>query len=164
MYLYSNDFTIADTFTLHTFITNLGPRCASYLKHITLVNWASDRSTNRGYNHSCFSALVSATNLEGLAILGKMGTSGPSRAAKEIYKNAYPWLEAVGMAKGKIDAAVDMLEVSVSNLLFYGEAEVADEERDRRKTEEFKKALVGFLQDDMRRIRDYPRKRDKATS
>jgi hypothetical protein len=34
----------------------------------------------------------------------------PKGSASKLYRDAFPWLEAVGVAKGKADAAVDMLD------------------------------------------------------
>jgi hypothetical protein len=33
------------------------------------------------------------------------------RWARQIYRDAFPWLEAVGAAKGKADAAVDKISL-----------------------------------------------------
>lgn len=161
MVLYSNDFYMADPYTLHTFVINLGARAASYLKRVTLVNWGSYRSQQKSYNHSCFAALVSATNLERLTIRGNLYSVNPVGAARQIYRDGFPWLEAVGAAKGRVDAALDILEVSADNFLNWGERRTAhvDEERDKRNAELFKEELSKLLNAHVDRIRGYPQKK-----
>lgn len=36
--------------------------------------------------------------------------------AKQLYRDGFHWLEAVGVAKGKFDAAIDIIEIPEVNL------------------------------------------------
>jgi hypothetical protein len=108
--LYGNEFVFTDTFALYNFLLNLGPYGSKYLKHLRILGWGYGRGM-KGYNHSCFAVLVWATNLETLHLEDTAGYSRqPKHNATQLYRDAFPWLEAVGMAKGKADAAVDVLQ------------------------------------------------------
>lgn len=113
--LYGNHFYLADTLAMHSFLVDLTPRGASLLKQITLICWGQGRGIHKAYNHAGFAALASATNLEKFKVHGYRGWSADSKSvARTFYRDAFPWLEAVGAAKGKLDAAVDIIEVRVS--------------------------------------------------
>ncbi|KAJ4356710.1 uncharacterized protein N0V89_004746 [Didymosphaeria variabile] len=112
--LYGHDFYVKDTLALHSFLVDLGPRAAGYLKNITLGEWGFGRGVHKAYNHACFTALSSATNLEHFTFHGILSwNDAPKSAATIFYRDAFPWLEAVGIAKGKADAAVKMIDVMV---------------------------------------------------
>jgi hypothetical protein len=109
--LYGNEFICADTFALYSFLINLGPAGAKKLKHLRLMGWSFGRAT-KAYNHSCFAVLVWATNLETLRLDKTSGYARkPKNAADQLYRDAFPWLEAIGAAKGKMDAGVDVLQI-----------------------------------------------------
>lgn len=110
-----NMFFFEDPYALHTFLVNIGPRMASRLRDLTVVTW-NDR-TYKGYSQSCFTALLFATNIESLRLEMRnmrWHTSEWRDLARSIYENAFPWLEAVGLAKGNFDAALDILQVDPS--------------------------------------------------
>ena len=110
--LYANEFIFADTFALYSFMINLGPAGATYLKKLRLMGWGYGRAM-KAYNHSCFATLVWATNLESFRFDKTSGYSrNPKGAAEQLYRDAFPWLEAVGVAKGKVDAALEVLQIS----------------------------------------------------
>lgn len=107
--LYSNQFVFGDSFALYNFMLNLSPTGAKQLQHLRIKEWCYGRGM-KGYNHSCFAALVQATNIKTLRFDSLSGwSSDPKGSASKLYRDAFPWLEAVGAAKGKADAAVDML-------------------------------------------------------
>jgi hypothetical protein len=108
--LYGNEFIFTDTFALYNFLLNLGPSGSKQLKHVRLLGWGYGRGM-KGYNHSCFATLVWATSLETLLIEDTASYShDPKANATQLYRDAFPWLEAVGMTKGKADAAIDVLQ------------------------------------------------------
>ncbi|KAF2126526.1 hypothetical protein P153DRAFT_297883 [Dothidotthia symphoricarpi CBS 119687] len=116
--LYSNEFTFMDTSALYNLLVNLGPTGASLLKRIRLLGWGDGRGT-KPYNHACFAVLVWATNLSKVSIDTHMGYHrSTKKVAERIYRDAFPWLEAVGMAQGKVDAAVDILDLSEDSYRF----------------------------------------------
>ncbi|KAH8725948.1 hypothetical protein GQ44DRAFT_706771 [Phaeosphaeriaceae sp. PMI808] len=109
--LYSNEFTFTDSHALYCFLINLGPTGAKQLKSLRLKNWGYGR-TLKTYNHACFAVLNWATELEAFRIdTTYRDTSNPKLAADQLYRDAFSWLEAFGMAKGKFDAGVDVLQL-----------------------------------------------------
>jgi len=110
--LYSNELVFADSVALYAFMINLGPASAAHLKKMRIKGWHSGR-TSKAYNNACFAVLVWATNLEKLYIDDIVRWwRGPVHAAQQIYRDAFPWLEAVGHGRGRFDAALDVLEMS----------------------------------------------------
>ncbi|KAF2438461.1 hypothetical protein P171DRAFT_491129 [Karstenula rhodostoma CBS 690.94] len=112
--LYDHEFWIKDTLALHSFLVDLGPRAAGYLKNVTLGEWGFGRGVHKAYNHACFTALSAALNLEHFTFHGILSWSQTPKAGATIfYRDAFPWLEAVGAAKGKVDAALDVIDIMV---------------------------------------------------
>jgi hypothetical protein len=113
--LYANDFIFADSCTLYNFLLNIGPGGAKLLQSVRIMSWGYGR-TLKGYNHSCFAVLAWATGLKTLHLDRTSGyASNPKNCAEQLYRDAFPWLEAVGMAKGKVDAAIDLLQLKTEN-------------------------------------------------
>ncbi|CAE7022840.1 hypothetical protein CFE70_003201 [Pyrenophora teres f. teres 0-1] len=109
--LYGNDFVFADSLALYAFMINLGASGAKHIKKITLRGWLDGRAT-KCYNHCCFAALVSATNLTSFVIETPSSYHrSPQPLAHQLYRDAFPWLEAVGAAKGKVDAGLDVVQL-----------------------------------------------------
>jgi len=109
--LYGNDFIFTDSFALYSFMLNLGPDGAKNLKNVHILGWHDGRAM-KAYNHSCFATLAWATNLTALHIDAPMGSyRAPKDGAHQLYRDAFPWLEAVGAAKGKPDAALNLLQL-----------------------------------------------------
>ncbi|CAI6340964.1 unnamed protein product [Periconia digitata] len=114
--LYGNDFYMGDTLTMHSFLVDIGARAASLLKFVTLIHWAEGRGVNKAYNHAAFGALSAATNLERFNMVSHTSyRTHPKPVAIQFYRDAFPWLEAVGIAKGKADAAVHLVTISAGN-------------------------------------------------
>ncbi len=66
-------------------------------------------------NFPAFTMLGSAVNLESVYINCRIHWDGPKAVARKIYRDAHHYLEAVGDAKGRYDAAVDILEFHPEN-------------------------------------------------
>jgi hypothetical protein len=112
--LYGHEFYVKDTLALHSFLVDLGPRAAGYLKNLTLGEWGFGRGVHKAYNHACFTALTTATNLEHFTFHGILSWSQSAKSGATVfYRDAFPWLEAVGNAKGKADAVLDVIDVMV---------------------------------------------------
>ncbi|KAJ4290236.1 hypothetical protein N0V90_010451 [Kalmusia sp. IMI 367209] len=121
--LYAHDFYMHDTLAMHSFLVDLGARAAAYLKSVTLAEWGVGRGVHKAYNHAGFTALAAATNLEKFTFHGFLSWRQDSKAgATSFYRDAFPWLEAVGAARKKADAAVDLIEIHVSDVgyRYYG--------------------------------------------
>ncbi|KAH7083929.1 hypothetical protein FB567DRAFT_594441 [Paraphoma chrysanthemicola] len=109
--LYANDFIFVDSVALYNFIINVGPVVAKLLQSVRIMTWGYGRAL-KGYNHSCFAVLAWATDLKSLYLDRTAGyASSPKRCADQLYRDAFVWLEAVGAAKGSVDAAVDIIQL-----------------------------------------------------
>jgi hypothetical protein len=126
--LYGNEFTFADTQALYSFLINLGPAMSKHLKSIRLLGWGWGRAL-KAYNHACFAVLVYATNLEQLYLDTSNGYySNPTACATQLYRDAFPWLEAVGQAKGRPDAAVDIIDLDPENFSRHWRGTISQDE------------------------------------
>jgi hypothetical protein len=141
--LYSHHFYAEDPLTLHSFMVDIGPRVAARLKHIDLMNWVHARG-HKSYNHTCFTALMPAINLVSFNTHGflRCGESA-KHIAIQMYRDAFPWLEAVGRAKGRNDAGVDVFNISCVGGYHYRDGAVPD----------FKPHMRKLLTERMDRIR-----------
>jgi len=81
---------------------------------ITLVGQSSIFGASTKGSQVVFTALSMATNLERFTFHVRNGWWGvdPKNCAIRFYRDAFQWLEAVGAAKGKADAALDLIEMS----------------------------------------------------
>ncbi|KAH6642185.1 hypothetical protein C7974DRAFT_384994 [Boeremia exigua] len=141
--LYGNELVFADTVALYAFMINLGPGSASHLRKMRLTGWGRGR-TSKAYNNACFAVLIWATNLEKLYIDSTFSYYRlPKLCAQQIYRDAFPWLEAVGRAKKKADAALEVLEVAAGSLRggYYGSQNVTDAERRKTFNDELRRNL-----------------------
>lgn len=109
--LYGNEFVFIDSEALYAFLIALGPSGARHLKSIRLMGWQHSRGKGT-YNHTCFDVLAWATNLTSFHITTPIGYYRSSNlGAGQFYRDAFRWLEAYGAAKGKRDAAIDILHL-----------------------------------------------------
>lgn len=107
--LYGNQFIFANSFALYCFFINLGPGACKYVKSLRLLGWGYS-CAQKQFNHACFSAMTSATNIEKFQIDPSHGCYRAKwGGAEQLYRDAFPWMEAFGAAKGKPDAVVDIL-------------------------------------------------------
>lgn len=161
--LYANDFVAQDPLALHSFIVNIGPRAAGLIKTIALQSWGGRRGMHKAYNHSCFAVLVSATNIQEFKINGNLYSRGGAKwVARQVYRDAFPWLEAVGAAKGRADAAVDMITIAQENFDRHSWYRRNRPETDRGDDmQEFKTELSVLLGAHLKRIRATPGKKTK---
>jgi hypothetical protein len=159
--LYANDFIFDEPLTLHSFLVNIGPGTASLLKKITLATCERRRSMHKAYNHASFAVLITATNIEKLTIDGwRWGSSGGKWVARQVYRDAFPWLEAVGAAKGRVDAAVELIDIPEENFNRYSWRRTSSGDHDVEKDKEaFRVELSKLLGAFQKRIRTKPTKK-----
>lgn len=142
--LYGNQLTFIDSFALYSFLINLGPTRAQRLKKLRILGWLHSRGL-KVYNNACFAALAWATNLTSLVVHVRINKyCSPRRGADQFYRDAFPWLEAVGAAKGKRDAALDVVmldDAYLSDPCDSDESVPSPEER----VEQFKAELAKYL-------------------
>lgn len=163
--LYGNNFVFADTCALYSLLINLGPSGAQQLKYITLLGWGYGRAL-KAYNHACFASLVWATNLKEFRIESTPGYYRNLKScAEQIYRDAFPWLEAVGRATGKVDGAMEILKLNPDALerrSYWGAANPNTGTEESR-MQEFNAALSKFLGAQQKRLMTSSTKRRKVT-
>ena len=111
-----NAFVLEDTTALHAFLANIGPRNSALLADVTIKAWGYSKA-HKALNHPAFTLLVSAVNLRRLHLDCRLHwRSSPKCVAMQVYRDGFHWLEAVGLAKGKFDAAVGIIELLPESL------------------------------------------------
>ena len=111
----SNAFVVEDTTALHSFLANIGSRNAAALADVTIKGWGHSKA-HKALNHPAFTLLANAVNLRRLHLDCRISWySSPQRIAMQVYRDAFHWLEAVGTATGRWDAALDLIEVMEDN-------------------------------------------------
>jgi hypothetical protein len=139
----SNAFTLEDTTALHNFLANIGSRNAALLADVTIKGWGYSKA-HKALNHPAFTLLASAVNLRRLHLDCRISWySSPQRVAMQVYRDAFHWLEAFGTAKGKWDAALDIIEVLKDNFgdSRYSQVKVSYEEQMEVFRDELRKLL-----------------------
>ena len=140
-FLYSSEFVFGDTLALHAFLLSLGPRGVSRLKKIRLFNWNDTRSS-KAYGNACFALLAPAVDISDLFIdTGPIQHNSPKHAARTFYRDAFSWFEAVGRAKIRADAAIDVLHVDLKRVSIYHPKDASVQE----KVDQFKASLRDLL-------------------
>jgi hypothetical protein len=110
--LYGHDFVFTDTDALHRFLTVIGVRNQKRLHSIDVQDFCTGRRT-AAINHCAFMALAGATNLKSLILSNEefRHYSSPKGLARGLYSNTHFFLEAYGAANGRMDAAIDIIEM-----------------------------------------------------
>jgi hypothetical protein len=155
-----NEFILTDSFALYSFIINLGPSGAKHLKTLRILGWLSGRAM-KAYNHSCFAVLVWATNITAFHIDCQIGWHRSSRfGSEQLYRDAFPWMEAVGLAQGKVDAAVDIIKLDETYFMnsrrSYYDSSSQTTESYKKRIDEFKAVLRTSLGAQQKRIMAQP--------
>lgn len=97
--------------------------------------------------------LSSAVNLKRLHLDCSIAwRGGGKRSARQLYRDGFHWLEAVGALKGKFDAAIDILDVAGDNFESYahrhGQIPLTDEEIKAAGKLEFEEEMRRLLRSD----------------
>ncbi|USP82098.1 uncharacterized protein yc1106_09372 [Curvularia clavata] len=141
--LYDNEFVFIDSSSLYAFLINLGPSGARRLKSIRIMGWLHSRGKIT-YNHACFALLAWATNLTSLHIESPIGYwRSTNLGVDQFYRDAFPWIEAFGTAKGKRDAAIDILQLEET--CFPNWRDSSGGSSHAEKVKKFKDMLVDYL-------------------
>jgi len=112
-----NAFAVENSFALHAFLANIRPRNVAMLTDLTIKGWGYSK-VHKALNHPAFSMLASAVNLRRLHIdcqIRHCWGIDLRHEAKQLYSDGFHWLEAMGAAKGKFDAAVDIIELDYTD-------------------------------------------------
>ena len=108
----SNTFIVQDTTAMHAFLATIGPKNRANITDLILKGWGYTKA-HKALNHPALTMLVDAVNLRRFKLDCEIfWRSEPKRIAKQVYRDGFHWLEAVGAAKGKFDAAVDIVDIS----------------------------------------------------
>lgn len=107
----SNAFALEDTTALHAFLAIIGPKNRATITDLTIKGWGYTKA-HKALNHPALTMLTGAANLKRLYLDCHIHWSGPKGVAKQLYRDGFHWLEAVGAAKGKFDAAIEIIEAS----------------------------------------------------
>lgn len=111
----SNAFVLADTTALHNFLAIIGSKNAAALANVTIKGWGHSKA-HKALNYPAFTLLAGAVNLKRLHLDCRISWySSPRRIAMQVFRDAFHWLQAVGSAQGKWDAALDVIEVQEDN-------------------------------------------------
>lgn len=125
-YLYSQPITIADNYALMVFLNQIGPQHVSMLQDITVKEWLGGRS-HKALNFPALAMLIPATKLRRLNIACVVGYYGnywnsnrkqqpvEQKVARKVFRDCFPFLEAYGRSKGRMDAGVDVIEIAEEN-------------------------------------------------
>lgn len=110
--LYSNKFMLEDTTALHSFMADLRPQTRELLEDVTIQGWGYTKA-HKALNHPGLTMLSGAVNLKRLHFQCRIGWGNNIRkVARQIYRDGFHWLEAVGVAKGNYDAAVGLISLA----------------------------------------------------
>ena len=135
-----NAFTVDDTSAMHAFLATIGPKNRATIKDLTINGWGYSRA-HKALNFPAFTLLVGAVNLTRLSLDCVISWGGVDRKAKQLYRDGFHWLEAVGVAKGKFDAAVDMIEITDEFFLRAQKSGSEKEEMEKEFRAELRKLL-----------------------
>ena len=110
--LYANNtFAVEDTKAMHAFLANIGPKNRANITELTVRDWGYTRGY-KSLRHPALTMLVDAVNLTRLHLDCQiLYNAEPKKIAKHLYQDGFHWLEAVGVGKGRFDAAVDIVEI-----------------------------------------------------
>lgn len=101
----------------------IGSANRGLLTKVVIKHWDISAKKNQ-QTRSAFTWLMDATKLQSLHIDCSMGlVSGVNGRVKQIYFACQKFIEAYGAAKGRKDAAVDVIQLADSNFetkSFYG--------------------------------------------
>ena len=135
-----NIFSLEDTTALHAFLATIGCKNRATLTDLSIKGWGYTKA-HKALNHPAFTMLTGAVNLSRLHLHCQIAWGGPKRVAKQLYRDGFHWLEAVGAARGKFDAAIELIEIPERNLNGYGYDDLSPDE----KLEEFRTELRKLL-------------------
>lgn len=140
-----NSFAVDDTKAMHAFLANIGPKNRATISDLTIHGWGDTRAL-KALNYPAFTLLAGAVNLTRLYINCKIIYHDPKCQAKQLYRDGFHWLEAVGVAKGKFDAAIDVIEIEPGFMHVYSYGRVIRRgNSSEEKKEEFRAELRRLL-------------------
>ena len=145
----NNKFTVEDTTALHSFLAGIGSKNIRALVDVTIKSWGMSRG-HKTMNHPALTLLSSAVNLRRIHIDCQINWSrGGVGTAQQLYRDGFHFLEAFGMAKGRKDAAIDVIEMKEEHMCWYPSWRLLvpsqSESKPRNVTKEFRDELRKLL-------------------
>lgn len=140
----SNTFNVEDTTALHAFLANIGTNNRATLTDVTISGWGYTKA-HKAMNHPAFTLLAGATNLQHLRVDCRVSWSGAKHAARQLYRDGFHWLEAMGVAKGTFDAAVDIVDMEAENFARFHYQNITGNPTEEELREEFQSELRKLL-------------------
>lgn len=109
-FLYHRRVSFYDTQALHAFLATVGSH-RQFVRHVVIRSFGYGQGVSRAMDVAAFPLLGLCTDLRVLKFDCRIGyRTLPSKIAPRIHRDAHHFLEAFGSAKGRADAAVDILE------------------------------------------------------
>lgn len=141
-----NTFAVEDTMAMHTFLATIGPKNRATISDLTIGGWGHTKA-HKALNYPAFAMLAGAVNLTRLNINCEIGWNyGPTRQARQLYRDGFRWFEAVGVEKGRFDAVLDVIKIEDRVLIGSPYGRKKDFlKRAEEKQEEFKAELRRLL-------------------
>ena len=142
-----NAFALEDTMALHAFLANIGPRNVAALADVTIKGWGYTKA-HKALNYPALTLLAGAVDLKRLKIDCRISWyTCPKKIAMQVYREAFHWLKAIGVAKRKRDAALEVIEIREENFSasIYGTVSVKDLPSHQEQMENFREVLSHLL-------------------
>lgn len=112
----SNTFVVEDTKAMYAFLANIGHRNRANITDLIVRGWGNYSKVQQTLNRPALTMLADAVNLKRINLdCGIIFDRDPNKLAKKLYRDGFHWLEAVGAAKGKFDAGIDLVEIGDRN-------------------------------------------------
>lgn len=141
-FLYQRPLIFKDPHALHSFLAGIGSH-RQYVHDVTIQYWGYGRGTKNAMNFAAFPLLGLCTNLTSLTIESGIGfRAKPEKIAELVYRNTHFFLEAYGAAKGRRDAAVDIIVLDATSYCFYAGTGTSKEECRERFRIALRKLLI----------------------
>lgn len=154
--LYTNTFVVEDTVALHAFLLNIGPSKRNFIEKIIIKGYGRTKA-HKVYNHPALSLLKGLPNLKEVvfdcaitwAFGHQTGQKGIVLIARQLYRDGFAWLHHVSGAKGRYDAALDIIRFGYEDKddadtsgtsLFYGN-QISNEQKREWFNEELRRLL-----------------------
>lgn len=114
--LYGQPFAFQNTVALHSFLGMIGQANMKRLLHLTVQGWSCGRGIGKAANHAGLTLLQGAVNLKSLTLDCHLDdASNPKSHARFFFRQSHHFLQHYGFAKGRKDAAFDILNINECN-------------------------------------------------
>lgn len=159
--LYAQPIALEDTLALHSFLGIIGAANRLELADLTVKSRGHGRGTHHAMNFASMTLLSTCTNLRKLRldclIYSGWRTGGPKATAAQLYRDGHCFLEALGTAHGRKDAAIDIVELGKENFSRSGGrqrfvAPVEESEEDECVKRQLRKVLREDFTNELRKL------------